>query len=67
MKPKYIPQSVFPYLNGILQDRFLFGTDYPMLRHKDWLEDYRANLEPRLKPGVGDKLLYGNASRLLSD
>jgi hypothetical protein len=66
-KPKYIPQSVFPYLNGILQDRFLFGTDYPMLRHKDWLEDYRANLEPRLKPGVGDKLLYGNASRLLSD
>ena len=66
-KPKYIPQSVVPYLNGILQDRFLFGTDYPMIRHKDWLEDYRANLEPRLKPGVGDKLLYRNAKNLLSD
>jgi len=65
-KPKYIPQSVLPYLNGNLQDRFLFGTDYPMLRHKDWLDDYKANLEPRLKPGVGDKLLHGNAKRLLS-
>ena len=66
-KPKYIPQTVLPYLNGILQDRFLFGTDYPMLRQKEWLDDFRANLAPKLKPGVGDKLLSGNARRLLSD
>ena len=66
-KAKYIPQGVFPYLNGILQDRFLFGTDYPMIRHKDWLEDYRASLEPRLKPGVGDKLLFANARKLIPD
>jgi hypothetical protein len=66
-KPRYIPQSVLSYLNGNLQDRFLFGTDYPMLRHKDWLDDYRANLEPRLKPEVGEKLLSRNAERLLSD
>jgi uncharacterized protein len=65
-KPKYIPQSVLPYLNGILQDRFLFGTDYPMLRQKEWLEDFRTNLEPKLRSGVGDKLLSGNAKRLLS-
>ena len=64
-KPKYIPQSVLPYLNGMLQDRFLFGTDYPMIRHKDWLEDFRANLGPRLKPGVGDKLLHANARKLI--
>jgi len=64
-KPKYIPQSVFPYLNGILQDRFLFGTDYPMLRQKEWMEDFKANLAPRLKPSVEDKLLSGNAKRLL--
>jgi len=66
-KPKYIPQSVIPYLNGILQDRFLFGTDYPMLRHKEWLDDFRASLAPKLRPGVGDKLLYANAKGLLSD
>jgi predicted TIM-barrel fold metal-dependent hydrolase len=64
-KPKYIPPSVMPYLNGILQDRFLFGTDYPMLRQQDWMEDFRANLAPRLKPGVADKLLHKNAKRLL--
>ena len=66
-KPRYIPQSVLPYLNGILQDRFIFGNDYPMLRQKDWLNDYKTSLEPRLKPGVGDKLLAGNAKKLLSD
>ena len=65
-KPKYIPQSVLPYLNGILQDRFLFGTDYPMLRQRDWLDDFRTNLAPKLKTGVGDKLLSRNAKRLFS-
>ncbi len=65
-KPRYIPPSVMPYLNGILQDRFLFGTDYPMLRHKDWMDDFRANVEPKLKPGVAEKLLSKNAERLFS-
>ena len=65
-KPKYIPQNVLPYLNGILQDRFLFGTDYPMLRHREWLDDFNTSLAPSLKPGIGDKLLSGNAKRLLS-
>jgi predicted TIM-barrel fold metal-dependent hydrolase len=66
-KPKYLPQSIFPYLNGPLQDRFLFGTDYPMLRQKEWLGDFEANLKGRLKPGVAAKLLAGNAKRLLAD
>jgi predicted TIM-barrel fold metal-dependent hydrolase len=65
-KPKYIPQTVFPYLNGILQDRFLFGTDYPMLRQKEWLDDFRTNLEPRLRSGVSDRILLHNAKALLS-
>lgn len=65
-KPRYLPQSILPYLNGILQDRFLFGTDYPMLRQKEWMEDFRASLEPKLKPGVKEKLLTSNAKRLLA-
>ena len=64
-RPRYIPQSVLPYLNGILKERFLFGTDYPMLRQKEWMDDFRANLRPKLKPGVADLLLSGNAKRLL--
>jgi predicted TIM-barrel fold metal-dependent hydrolase len=66
-KPKYLPQSIMPYLNGILQDRFLFGTDYPMLRQKEWLEDFESTLKPKLKHGVADKLLTQNAIRLLAD
>ena len=66
-RPRYTPQSVMPYLNGILQDRFLFGTDYPMLRHKEWLDDFSLNLSPRLKAGVSEKILSGNAKRLLAD
>ena len=64
-KPKYVPPSVMPYLNGILQDRFLFGTDYPMLRQKEWMEDFKASMAPKLKPGISEKLLSGNAKRLL--
>jgi uncharacterized protein len=64
-KPRYLPQSIMPYLNGILQDRFMFGTDYPMLRQKEWLEDFRENVAPKLKPGVSERLLSGNAKRLL--
>ena len=65
-KPRYLPQSILPYLNGILQDRFLFGTDYPMLRQKECIDDFRATLDPKLKSGVGEKLLSSNASRLLA-
>jgi predicted TIM-barrel fold metal-dependent hydrolase len=64
-KPRYLPQSIMPYLNGILKDRFLFGTDFPMIRHRDWMDDFNANLAPKLKPGVAEKLLGGNAARLL--
>ena len=65
-KPRHIPLGIMPYLNGILQDRFLFGTDYPMIRHKEWLDDFHRSVEPKLKPGVTEKLLSGNAKRLLS-
>jgi uncharacterized protein len=64
-RPKHLPQSIMPYLNGLLKDRFLFGTDYPMLRHSEWMSDFEANLRQRLKPGVAQKLLSGNAKKLL--
>lgn len=66
-KPKYLPQGILSYLNGPLQDRFLFGTDYPMLRQGEWLEDFKASLEPKLRPGIAEKILAGNAKRLLRD
>ena len=64
-KPKYIPQGLLPYMNGILQDRFLFGTDYPMLRHAAWMDDFESSLKPKLRPGVSEKLLRLNARAVL--
>lgn len=66
-KPKYLPASILPYMNGNLQDRFLFGTDYPMLRQKEWMNDFDAHLRAKLKPGVSEKLLRLNAQKLLAD
>ena len=64
-KPKYLPSVLLPYMNGILQDRFLFGTDYPMIRHGDWMADFETSLRPKLKPEAAAKLLGANAKRLL--
>jgi predicted TIM-barrel fold metal-dependent hydrolase len=66
-KPKHLPGGLLVYLNGPLQDRFVFGTDYPMLRQDEWMEDFVEHLKPKLKPGIAQKLLTNNAARLLKD
>jgi predicted TIM-barrel fold metal-dependent hydrolase len=66
-KPKYIPSTLIPYMNGPLSDRFLFGTDYPMIRHRPWMKSFREDLLPKLRPGVDHKILTENAERLLGD
>jgi hypothetical protein len=64
-KPRYLPPSLLPYLSGTLKERFLFGTDYPMLGQKEWVDDFNASLRPKLSPDVVEKLLFRNAERLL--
>ncbi len=64
-RPRYLPPGILPYLNGILSDRFLFGTDYPMLKQRDWTDDFDANLRQKLKQDTVEKLLSRNAARLL--
>ena len=60
--PKYFPQSVVRYANSLLQDRVLFGTDYPLLTPERWLADF-ANVPS--KDSVRSKILLENARRLL--
>jgi predicted TIM-barrel fold metal-dependent hydrolase len=48
---------------GPLQDRCLFGTDYPFITAERWLAAFRSTHEPT--PEVEDKILRGNACRLL--
>jgi uncharacterized protein len=64
-RPKHLPPNVVTYMNGPLQDRFLFGTDYPMLKQTEWMADFNQTLRPKLKPGVADKLLRRNSEKLL--
>ncbi len=63
-RPKYLPSSLLSYLNGPLQGRILFGTDYPMIRHREWMRDFET-LRRRLKPGVAENLMKRNAEKLL--
>ena len=60
--PKYFPESIKREVNGRLQDKFMFGSDYPEIPPKRWLEEFEAGY----KPEVVEKVLYKNAQRILN-
>ncbi|MBI4307564.1 MAG: amidohydrolase [Chloroflexi bacterium] len=60
--PKYFPPALVRDVNSRLQDKALFGTDYPFLTHRRWLDDF-AQLD--IKQEVREKVLHANAERLL--
>jgi len=61
--PRYLPASVVQYASTLLQDRVLFGTDYPLLTPERWLRDFA---EAPFKDAVRSKILVENARRLLA-
>ena len=60
--PKYFSESLIRYSNSKLQDKMLFGTDYPLITPERWLSDF--NKAP-FKDEVRPKILFENANRLL--
>ena len=60
--PRYIPESFLKMATGLLQDQALFGSDYPFIPPERWLADFDAL---GLKDSVREKLLHGNARRIL--
>ncbi|CNF81102.1 amidohydrolase 2 [Mycobacterium tuberculosis] len=60
--PKYFPPQLVRYANGLLQDKVLFGSDYPVITPDRWRRDFDA-LE--IKPHVRPKILKDNAVRAL--
>jgi predicted TIM-barrel fold metal-dependent hydrolase len=60
--PKYFPQNLVRQANSLLQNKVLFGTDFPLLTPERWLSEFEA-LE--LKDEVRPKVLKDNAVRLL--
>jgi len=60
--PKYFPADLVRAANSYLQDKVLFGTDYPLLTPERWLRDFET-LE--FKPEAKAKILKANAVRVL--
>jgi predicted TIM-barrel fold metal-dependent hydrolase len=60
--PKYFPPDLVRAANSYLQDKVLFGTDYPLLTPERWLRDFDT-LD--FKPGAKAKILKSNAVRVL--
>lgn len=60
--PRYFAPELVREIGGRLQDRVLFGTDYPFIAHEKWFAAFEAL---GLGDTVTDKVLVGNASRLL--
>jgi uncharacterized protein len=60
--PKYFPPELVRAANSLLQDKVLFGTDFPLLTPERWLRDFDS-LD--IKPGVRPKILKENAVRVL--
>ncbi|MGI0092029.1 MAG: amidohydrolase family protein [Nitrososphaerales archaeon] len=61
--PKYFPESLVHYANSLLQDKVLFGTDYPLIDPERWLKEFA---ELPFKEEVRKKILYSNAMRVLN-
>jgi hypothetical protein len=60
--PRYIDDQVLHYAKTLLQDKVMFGTDYPMIEPAPWLEQFE---ELDFPEEVQRKLLWENAEQLL--
>jgi predicted TIM-barrel fold metal-dependent hydrolase len=60
--PRYFPDSIKREVNGRLQDKFMYGSDYPEIPPKRWLDEFEQG---GYKPEVVEKVLYKNAQRVL--
>jgi predicted TIM-barrel fold metal-dependent hydrolase len=60
--PKYFRPVLLQYATTLLQDKVLFGSDYPALQPDRWLRDFEA-LE--MKAEVRPKILLDNARKVL--
>ena len=56
--PKYFPESLVRQANSILQNKVLFGSDFPLITPDRWLGDF-ANLVARSLPATPRGVLVG--------
>ena len=61
--PKYWPASLTQFAGSILQDRVLFGSDWPAITPERWIKEFE---ELPFKPEVRQKIMLTNATRLFN-
>jgi predicted TIM-barrel fold metal-dependent hydrolase len=61
--PKYFEPSLKREINGRLQDKVLFGSDYPFITPERWLRDF--SVDQFYRDSVVQKVLYVNAAQIL--
>ena len=61
--PKYFPAQLVQYARTMLQDRVLFGSDWPVLTPDRWLDEFEQHAFP---DEVKHKILLTNAQRLFN-
>ena len=60
--PKYFPEILIKYTNGLLKKKMLFGSDFPALTPERWIADAeKCGIRPEVMPLI----LKENAIRLL--
>jgi uncharacterized protein len=60
--PKYFPPQIVRYANSQLGHKFLFGSDFPLIKPERWIAAFD---EAGFKPELREPILKGNAAKLL--
>jgi uncharacterized protein len=60
--PKYFPAALIQYARTVIQDKVLFGTDWPLISIDRWEREFQALGFPG---EVRQKVMLGNALRML--
>jgi predicted TIM-barrel fold metal-dependent hydrolase len=60
--PKYFPAQLVRAVNGLLRQKVLFGSDYPVLAPDRWIKSFD---ELEIKPEVRPLVMKDNAVRML--
>ncbi len=60
--PKYFSPALIQYANTLLQEKVMFGSDFPVISPERWLKDFEA---AGFRDEVRPKILLDNARRIL--
>ena len=61
--PKYFPDSLKREIKGRLQDKIMFGSDYPSIPYERLLREWR---ELGYADALMEKIFHGTAERILN-